>query len=105
MTIGVSLLCSLDGISPRIMSNIGGLHQMLGLHEHILTAVPRDSITSLPEYESTNKTGASFDTPCGRRLVFSSFLTFFLHGYVIVMLKAHTYCLCFSHLFFPDQTC
>lgn len=61
---------------------------MLGLHDRILTAVPRDSITSLPEYESTNKTGASFDTPCGRRLVFSPFLTFFLHGYVIVKLKA-----------------
>lgn len=65
----LSPLHFLDGISPRIISNIGGVHQMLGLHEHILAAVPRDSIISLPEYESTNKTGASFDTPCGRRLI------------------------------------
>lgn len=42
---------------------------MLGLHECIFVAVPRDSIESLPESEGTNKLGASFETPRGRRLV------------------------------------
>lgn len=42
---------------------------MLGLHEHVFAAVPRDDIISLPDYQSTNKTGASFETPCGRLLV------------------------------------
>lgn len=42
---------------------------MLGLHEYGFAAVPRDSIVCLPECDSTNKIGASFETPCGRRLV------------------------------------
>lgn len=42
---------------------------MLGLHEHFFVAAPRDSLESLPESEGTNKLGASFETPCGRRLV------------------------------------
>lgn len=48
---------------------------MVGLREHIFAAVPRDSIVSLPEYDSTNRIGASFETPCGRRLV-TSYLLF-----------------------------
>ncbi|KAI5670040.1 hypothetical protein M9H77_19893 [Catharanthus roseus] len=59
----------LDGISIKTISNIGGVHQMVGLREHIFAAVPRDSIVSLPEYDSTNRIGASFETPCGRRLI------------------------------------
>ncbi|XP_022849196.1 queuine tRNA-ribosyltransferase accessory subunit 2-like isoform X1 [Olea europaea var. sylvestris] len=59
----------LDSISPKTMSEVGGLHQMLGLKEHIFVAIPRDSILSLPDYGSTNKIGASFETPCGRRLI------------------------------------
>ncbi|XP_044511231.1 queuine tRNA-ribosyltransferase accessory subunit 2-like isoform X1 [Mangifera indica] len=55
--------------SPKSISNIGGLHQMLGLHEYGFAAVPRDSIQCLPECDSTNKMGASFETPCGRRLI------------------------------------
>lgn len=42
---------------------------MLGLHEYGFAAVPRDSIVCLPECDSTNKIGASFETPCGRRLI------------------------------------
>ena len=42
---------------------------MLGLHDYGLAAVSRDSIQCLPEYNSTNKVGASFETPCGRLLV------------------------------------
>lgn len=47
---------------------------MLGLHEYGFAAVPRDSIQCLPECDSTNKMGASFETPCGRRLVNYFFL-------------------------------
>ncbi|TXG48852.1 hypothetical protein EZV62_024727 [Acer yangbiense] len=59
----------LDGPCPKTISSIGGLHQMLGLHEYGFVAVARDSVQSLPEFDSTNKFGASFETPCGRRLV------------------------------------
>lgn len=59
----------LEGISPKTISNIGGLHQMLSLHQHIFAAVPRDSIIALPEHDSTNKSGASFHTPGGRLLI------------------------------------
>ncbi|CAN6299822.1 unnamed protein product [Urochloa humidicola] len=53
----------------KTISNIGGLHRMLGLPDHIFVAAAGDSIESLPSSESTNKFGASFDTPSGRRLV------------------------------------
>lgn len=46
---------------------------MLGLHDYGLAAVARDSIYCLPECDSTNKLGASFETPCGRLLVISSY--------------------------------
>ncbi|KAJ4713774.1 Queuine tRNA-ribosyltransferase accessory subunit 2 [Melia azedarach] len=59
----------LEGPSPKTISSIGGLHTMLGLHDYGFAAVPRDSIHSLPECDSTNKIGASFETPCGRRLI------------------------------------
>ncbi|XP_062026400.1 uncharacterized protein LOC133742740 isoform X3 [Rosa rugosa] len=42
---------------------------MLGLPDHGFVAIPRDSIQCLPECNSTNKLGASFETPCGRSLV------------------------------------
>lgn len=58
-----------EGLSPKTISNIGGLHQMLGLHDYALAAVARDSIQCLPECNSTNKIGASFETPCGRLLI------------------------------------
>lgn len=48
---------------------------MLGLHEHGFVAVARDSVLSLPEPDSTNKFGASFETPCGRRLVNQMFFS------------------------------
>ncbi|RWV91708.1 hypothetical protein GW17_00045985 [Ensete ventricosum] len=47
------------------------LLHMLGLHEHFFVAAPRDSLESLPESDGTNKLGASFETPCGRRLIAS----------------------------------
>ncbi|CAH9141148.1 unnamed protein product [Cuscuta epithymum] len=56
-------------VSNQTISDSGGLHQMLGLHDRIFTAVPRDSIISIPEYMSANRTGASFETPCGRCLI------------------------------------
>ncbi|CAK9139204.1 unnamed protein product [Ilex paraguariensis] len=59
----------LEDLSPKTISDIGGLHQILGLHEYVFSAIPRDSILCLPECNSTNKTGASFETPCGRRLI------------------------------------
>ncbi|EYU36621.1 hypothetical protein ABFS82_14G285000 [Erythranthe guttata] len=59
----------LESISMKTISEIGGLHQMLGLQEHVFAAVPRDGIISLPDYQSANKTGASFETPCGRLLI------------------------------------
>ncbi|XP_058090095.1 uncharacterized protein LOC131236726 [Magnolia sinica] len=55
--------------SPKTISNIGGLHKMMGLHEYGFIAAARDSIVCLPNYENTNKLGASFETTCGRRLV------------------------------------
>ncbi|KAK6116827.1 hypothetical protein DH2020_049457 [Rehmannia glutinosa] len=58
-----------EGISLKTISELGGLHQMLGLHEHVFAAVPRDSTISLPDYQSSNKMGASFETPCGRLLI------------------------------------
>ncbi|PPD88552.1 hypothetical protein GOBAR_DD14534 [Gossypium barbadense] len=65
----VSPLHFLEGLSMKTISKIGGLHQLLGLHDHCFVAVPRDSIQCLPEANSTNKIGASFETPCGRLLI------------------------------------
>lgn len=53
----------------KTISEMGGLNNVVGLKDHIFFAVPRDSITSLPDYQSANKLGASFETPSGRRLV------------------------------------
>ncbi|KAJ0977215.1 hypothetical protein J5N97_012689 [Dioscorea zingiberensis] len=54
---------------PHTLQNVGGLHQMLGLHDHIFVASPRDSVECLPESDGANKLGASFETPSGRRHV------------------------------------
>ncbi|KAG2714116.1 hypothetical protein I3760_03G010800 [Carya illinoinensis] len=59
----------LEGLSPKTISSVGGLHHMLGLHDYGLAAVARDSVNCLPECDSTNKLGASFETPCGRLLI------------------------------------
>ncbi|KAH6834897.1 hypothetical protein C2S53_003897 [Perilla frutescens var. hirtella] len=59
----------LEGISSKTISEMGGLHQMLGLRDHVFAANPADSITSIPDYQSSNKIGASFETPSGRFLV------------------------------------
>ncbi|XP_043718658.1 queuine tRNA-ribosyltransferase accessory subunit 2-like isoform X1 [Telopea speciosissima] len=55
--------------SSKTISNIGGLHQMVRLTEYGFVAAPRDSILCLPDCDGTNKIGASFETPCGRRLI------------------------------------
>ncbi|XP_039125209.1 queuine tRNA-ribosyltransferase accessory subunit 2-like [Dioscorea cayenensis subsp. rotundata] len=52
---------------PLSILNVGGLHQMLGLHDHVFVASPRDCVECLPESDSANKLGASFETPTGRR--------------------------------------
>lgn len=61
--------CSLECPSPKTISSIGGVHQLLGLHDYGFAAVARDSLVSLPDNQGTNRMGASFDTPSGRRLV------------------------------------
>ncbi|GAB4862061.1 hypothetical protein Ancab_037315 [Ancistrocladus abbreviatus] len=65
----VSPLHFLEGLSTKTISNIGGLHQIVGLHEYGFAAVPRDSIICLPDSGATNKMGASFETPGGRFLI------------------------------------
>ncbi|KAL4333109.1 hypothetical protein GQ457_07G021750 [Hibiscus cannabinus] len=65
----VSPIHFFQGLSIKTISKIGGLHQLLGLHDYGFAAFPRDSIQCLPEATSTNKTGASFDNPCGRLLI------------------------------------
>lgn len=62
--------------SSKTISSMGGLSRMVGLPHHGFVAAPRDSVVCLPDYEGTNKLGASFETPFGRMLVF--FLPFFL---------------------------
>ncbi|XP_071689690.1 uncharacterized protein [Rutidosis leptorrhynchoides] len=59
----------MEGPSSKTISNIGGVHKLLGLNGYGFIASPRDSILSLPEASSSNKHGASFETPCGRFLV------------------------------------
>ncbi|TVU31342.1 hypothetical protein EJB05_23024 [Eragrostis curvula] len=59
----------MEGPPSKTISNIGGLHRMLGLPNHILVAAAGDSIESLPSSDATNKFGASFETTSGRRLV------------------------------------
>ncbi|VFQ83981.1 unnamed protein product [Cuscuta campestris] len=65
----ISPIHFLGCVSNKVVSDIGGLHQMLGLHGRILSAVPRDCIISIPEHSGSNRDGASFETPCGRRLI------------------------------------
>ncbi|XP_020246567.1 queuine tRNA-ribosyltransferase accessory subunit 2-like isoform X2 [Asparagus officinalis] len=65
----VSPLNFVECPSMKTISSIGGLHQMLGLQDFFFVASARDSVQSLPESGATNKLGASFETPSGRRLV------------------------------------
>ncbi|KVH98253.1 Queuine/other tRNA-ribosyltransferase [Cynara cardunculus var. scolymus] len=58
----------MEGPNLKTISNIGGVHQLLSLHGYGFVALPRDSILSLPECNSSNRHGASFETPCGRFL-------------------------------------
>ncbi|KAL9255055.1 Queuine tRNA-ribosyltransferase accessory subunit 2-like protein [Drosera capensis] len=67
--LAVSPLHFVEAIPTETISKIGGLHQMLGLQECGFAAVPRDSIVALPDSTSTNKKGASFETPFGRLLI------------------------------------
>ncbi|KAI3807097.1 hypothetical protein L1987_23019 [Smallanthus sonchifolius] len=59
----------MEGPNSKTITNIGGVHRLLGLQGYGFVAVPRDSILFLPESYSSNKNGASFETPCGRFLV------------------------------------
>lgn len=61
--------CSLEGLPTKTISKIGGLHQLLSLHEYGIAAVIRDSVSCLPEAVGSTRLGASFETPCGRLLV------------------------------------
>ncbi|OVA08084.1 tRNA-guanine(15) transglycosylase-like [Macleaya cordata] len=65
----ISPLHFLEGPSPKTISNIGGLHEMLGLHNYGFAAAPRDSMVCLPVSEKSNHIGASFETPGGRLLI------------------------------------
>ena len=60
----------------KTISAIRGLRGMLGLPDHVLVAAASDSIESLPSSDATNKFGASFETPSGRRLVGNLVLSF-----------------------------
>ncbi|KAG6419920.1 hypothetical protein SASPL_116433 [Salvia splendens] len=60
-----------EGISLKAVSEMGGLHQMLGLKELVFAANPADPILSVPDHQSSNKIGASFETPSGRFLVYN----------------------------------
>ena len=57
---------------------------MLGLPDHILVATAGEPIESLPSSEASNKFGASFETPQGRKLVGSCnpFIFNFTYTYV-----------------------
>lgn len=87
---------SLDGISMKTVSEMGGLHNVVGLKDHIFFAVPRDSITSLPDYLSANKMGASFETPSGRRLVSKTHRCPFTGFPSLVMHTLLALCICVS---------
>ncbi|KAH9620487.1 hypothetical protein KSS87_004844 [Heliosperma pusillum] len=58
-----------EGISAQTISNVGGINKLIGLQQYGFGAVLGDSIVCLPEPNSTNKFGASFETPSGRLLV------------------------------------
>jgi queuine tRNA-ribosyltransferase subunit QTRTD1 len=74
---------SIEGPPSKTLSNIGGLHCMLGLPDHILVATAGEPIESLPSSEASNKFGASFETPSGRKLVgcCNPFIFNFTHAY------------------------
>jgi hypothetical protein len=81
----------------KTISAIRGLHGMLGLPDHILVAAASDSIESLPSCEATNKFGASFETPSGRRLVGNLVLSFFsFQGCMFVYIYRFDFCLILS---------
>ncbi|CAJ1978210.1 unnamed protein product [Sphenostylis stenocarpa] len=65
----ISPLHFLEGLASTTISKIGGLHQMLGLHQYGIAAVARDSVQCLPESKGATKHGACFETPCGRLLI------------------------------------
>ncbi|RZC73386.1 hypothetical protein C5167_048866, partial [Papaver somniferum] len=62
----VSPMHFFEGASRKTISNIGGLHELVGLQNHGFSASPRDSMVCLPVAETTNKFKAAFETPCGR---------------------------------------
>lgn len=61
--------CSIDGPSPKTLAAVGGLHNLISLPDFALVAVARDSVLCYAEPDGSNKLGASFQTPFGRRLV------------------------------------
>ncbi|RDX98315.1 hypothetical protein CR513_18782, partial [Mucuna pruriens] len=61
--------CNLEGLASTTISKIGGLHQMLGLHQYGIVVVVKDSIQCLRESKGATKLGATFETPCGRLLI------------------------------------
>ncbi|KAI3882293.1 hypothetical protein MKW92_019289 [Papaver armeniacum] len=62
----VSPMHFFEGASRKTISNIGGLHELVGLQNYGFSASPRDSMVCLPVAETTNKFKAAFETPCGR---------------------------------------
>lgn len=59
----------LDGPSASTLSTGGGLHSLVSLPEFAMAAIARDSIVCYADPDASNKLGASFQTPFGRRLV------------------------------------
>ena len=63
------VFCSIDGPSPKTLATVGGLHNLISLPDFAVVAIARDSIICYAEPDTSNKLGASFQTPFGRRLV------------------------------------
>eukprot|EP00250_Pteridium_aquilinum_P004638 c14851_g1_i1 orf=76-1287(-) len=59
----------LDNPSASTLTNAGGLHNLVSLPDYAIAAIARDSIVCVGDHDGSNKIGASFQTPFGRRLV------------------------------------
>ncbi|KAI3872225.1 hypothetical protein MKW98_011717, partial [Papaver atlanticum] len=85
----VSPMHFFEGASRKTISNIGGLHELVGLQNYGFSASPRDSMVCLPVAETTNKFGAAFETPCGRLSVIypSPSLSIYIHTHIATYLR------------------
>ncbi|MCO5575132.1 hypothetical protein L7F22_028929 [Adiantum nelumboides] len=59
---------SLDNPSASTLASVGGLHNLVSLPDYAIAAFSRDFVC-VGEHDGTNRLGATFQTPFGRRLV------------------------------------